>query len=144
MQAAAASLGLRLKVASASTEGEVETAITGLVQQRIEALAVAAHAYFIGRTPKIAELALRHRLPVIYAFRQSTEAGGLISYGGLQVEAYRQAGLYAGRILNGAKPSDLPVQLVTRFDMIVNLKAARALGLGIPQTLLVAADEVIE
>jgi putative ABC transport system substrate-binding protein len=144
MQAAAGSLGLRLVVAKASTEGEVETAITNLVQQQIGALAVAAHAFFIGCAPKIAELALRHRLPAIYAFRESALAGGLISYGGLQAEAYRQAGVYAGRILDGAKLSDLPVQLVTRFDMIVNLKAARALGLSMPQTLLVAADEVIE
>jgi putative ABC transport system substrate-binding protein len=144
MQAAAGLLALRLVVASASTAGEVETAIADLVQKRIEALAIAAHAYFIGRTPKIVELALRHRLPAIYAFRESAEAGGLISYGGLQTEAYRQAGVYAGRILNGAKPSDLPVQLVTRFNMVVNLKAAKALGLAVPPTLLARADEVIE
>jgi putative ABC transport system substrate-binding protein len=144
MQAAAGFLALRLVVASASTASEVETAIADLVQKRIEALAIAAHAYFIGRTAKIAELALRHRLPAIYAFRESANAGGLISYGGLQTEAYRQAGVYVGRILNGAKASDLPVQLVTRFDMVVNLKAAKALGLAVPPTLLARADEVIE
>jgi putative tryptophan/tyrosine transport system substrate-binding protein len=144
MRTAAGLLGLRLVVASASTASEVETAIANLVQQRIEALAVAAHAYFIGRTPKIAELALRHRFPTIYGFSQSAEAGGLMSYGGLQIEAYRQAGIYAGRILNGEKVSALPVQLVTRFEMVVNLKAASALGLTIPETLLATADEVIQ
>jgi putative tryptophan/tyrosine transport system substrate-binding protein len=144
MRTAAALLGLRLVVASASTASEVETAIANLVQQRIEALAVAAHAYFIGRTPKITELTLLHRLPAIYGFNQSAEAGGLMSYGGLQIEAYRQAGVYAGRILNGEKLSALPVQLVTRFEMVVNLKTASALGLAIPETLLATADEVIQ
>lgn len=144
MQAAASALGLKLAVARASTANQVETAIANLVQQRIEALAVAAHAYFIGRTPQIAELALRHRLPAIYAFRESAEAGGLICYAGSQNEAYHRAGVYAGQILNGGKPSNLPVQLVTRFLMTVNLKAARALGLTVPPSLLVAADKIIE
>jgi putative ABC transport system substrate-binding protein len=144
MQAAAGLLGLKLVVASASTASEVETAIANLVGQHIEALVVAANALFIGLSPRIAELALRQRLPAIYPWAESAEAGGLMSDNGSYSERNRGAGIYAGRILNGEKLSDLPVQLVTRFVMVVNLKAARALGIEVPETLLAIADEVIQ
>jgi ABC-type uncharacterized transport system substrate-binding protein len=115
MQAAVDLLGYKLVVAGASTAGEVDTAFTKLVQQRIDALAVAAHAFFLGdRSHQLAELALHHRVPAIYAFRENAIAGGLISYGGSLTEAYRQAGLYTGRILTGDKPADLPVQACFR------------------------------
>jgi putative tryptophan/tyrosine transport system substrate-binding protein len=145
MQAAVDLLGYKLVVASASTASEVDAAFTKLVQQRIDALAVAAHAFFLGdRSHQLAELALRHRVPAIYAFREITIAGGLISYGGSLAEAYHQAGIYTGRILKGDKPADLPVQTPTKFELVINLKTAKGLGLTIPAGVLSIADEVIE
>jgi ABC-type uncharacterized transport system substrate-binding protein len=145
MQAAVDLLGYKLVVAGASTAGEVDTAFTKLVQQRIDALAVAAHAFFLGdRSHQLAELALHHRVPAIYAFRENAIAGGLISYGGSLTEAYRQAGLYTGRILTGDKPADLPVQTPTKFELVINLRTANALALTIPPGLFSIADEVIE
>ena len=144
MQAAVDLLGYKLVVASASTASEVDAAFTKLVQQRIDALAVAAHGFFIGGSHQLAELALRHRVPAIYAWRLSAEAGGLISYGGSQTEAYHQAGIYAGRILKGEKPADLPVQTPTKFELVINLRTAKALDSTIPPGVLAIADEVIE
>ena len=145
MQAAVDLLGRKLVVARASTASEVDTAFTKLVQQPIDALAVAAQAFFLGdRSHQLAELALRHRVTAIYAFRESPLAGGLISYGGSLTEAYRQAGIYTGRILKGDKPADLPVQTPTKFDLIINLRTAKALGSTIPPGILAIADEVIE
>jgi len=144
MQAAVDLLGYKLVVVSASTGSEVDTAFTKLVQQRIDALAVAAHAFFLGDGHQLAELALRHRIPAIYAFRGDAVAGGLISYGGSLTEAYHQAGIYTGRILKGDKPADLPVQTPTKFDLVINLRTANTLGLTIPPGVLAIADEVIE
>jgi putative ABC transport system substrate-binding protein len=145
MQSAADLLGYRLVVASASTASEVDTAFTKLVQQRIDALAVAAQGFFVGdRSHQLAELALQHRVPAIYAWRVTAVAGGLISYGGSVTEAYHQAGIYTGRILKGDKPADLPVQIPTKFDLVINLRTANTLGLTIPPGILAIADEVIE
>jgi putative tryptophan/tyrosine transport system substrate-binding protein len=144
MQAAVDLLGYKLVVGSASTASEVDTAFTKLVEQRIDALAVAAHASFIGAKQQLAALALHHRVPAIYAFREDAMAGGLISYGGSLIEAYHQAGIYTGRILKGDNPADLPVQTPTRFELVINLKTAKALGLAIPEAFLQTADEVIE
>jgi putative ABC transport system substrate-binding protein len=145
MQAAVDQLGYKLVVASASTASEVDTAFTELVRQRIDALAVAAHAFFLGdRSHQLAELALHHRVPAIYAFRENAIAGGLISYSGSFTEAYHQAGIYTGRILKGDKPAGLPVQTPTKFELVINLRTAKALGLTVPFGLLNAADDVIE
>jgi putative tryptophan/tyrosine transport system substrate-binding protein len=145
MQAAVDMLGCKLVVGSASLASEVDTAFTELAQQRIDALAVAAHGFFLGdRSRQLAALALHHRVPAIYAWRESAAAGGLISYGGSVTEAYHQAGLYAGRILKDHKPADLPVQTPTKFDLAINLKTANTLGLTIPPGILAIADEVIE
>jgi ABC-type uncharacterized transport system substrate-binding protein len=145
MQAAIDLLGYKLVVYSASTPSEVDTAFTNLVGQRIDALVVAAQAFFIGdRSHQLAALALRHRVPAIYAYRATTLAGGLISYSGNVTEAYHQAGIYTGRILKGDKPADLPVHTPTKFDLIINLGTAKALGLTIPPSILAIADEVIE
>ena len=145
MQAAVDLLGHKLVVASASTASEVDAAFTKLVQQRIDALAVAADAFFLGdRSHQLAELALHHRVPAIYAFREIAMAGGLISYRGSLAEAYHQAGIYTGRILKGDKPADLPVQTPTKFELVINLRTAKALALTIPSGLFSIADEVIE
>jgi putative ABC transport system substrate-binding protein len=145
MQGAVDLLGHKLVVARASTASEVDTAFTTLVQQRIDALAVAAQGFFLGdRIHQLAELALHHRVPAIYAFREAPVGGGLISYGGSFIEAYRQAGTYTGRILKGDKPADLPVQTPTKFELVINLRTANALGLTIPPGVLAIADEVIE
>src|SRR6516162_613571 len=145
MQAAVDRFGYKLAAARASTGSEVDAAFTKLVQQRIDALAVAAHAFFFGdRSHQLAELALRYRVPVIYAWRDSAIAGGLISYGRSVSEAYHEAGIYTGRILKGDKPADLPVQIPTKFDLVINLKTANTLGLTIPPGILAIADEVIE
>jgi len=145
MQAAADQFGYKLVVAGASTASEVDAAFSKLVQQRIDALAVAAHAFFLGdRSHQLAELALHDRIPAIYAFREIAIAGGLISYGGSLTEAYHQAGIYTGRILKGDKPADLPVQTPTKFELVINLRTAKVLGLTIPAGVLAIADEVID
>src|SRR5215472_13118728 len=141
MQAAVDQLGYKLVVGSASTASEVDS---NLVQQQINALAVAAHAFFLGDGNQLAALALHHRVPAIHAFREGALAGGLISYGGSLAEACRQAGIYTGRILNGDKPAGLPVQTPTKFELVINLKTAKAFGLTIPPGLFSIADEVIE
>jgi putative tryptophan/tyrosine transport system substrate-binding protein len=144
MQAAVDLLRHKLVVGSASTASEVDTEFTKLVQQQIDALAVAAHAFFLVDSHQLAALALHHRVPAIYAFREDALAGGLISYGGSLAEAYHQAGIYTGRILKGDKPADLPVQTPTKFELVINLKTAKELGLTIPSGVLAIADEVIE
>jgi putative tryptophan/tyrosine transport system substrate-binding protein len=142
--AAAPVIGLKIQILKASTDHEIEAAFTNLVQARTEALLVGADLFFNNRIERLIELAARHAIPTMYSYREFVVAGGLISYGMSLVEEYRQVGLYAGRILKGEKPADLPVIQATKLALIINLKTAKALGLQIPDRLLALADEVIE
>jgi putative tryptophan/tyrosine transport system substrate-binding protein len=141
---AARILGLRLVILNASTPSEIEAAFTNLADQRIGALLVIADAFFNLQRDQLAALAARYAVPVIYPYREPVDAGGLMSYGPSLSDAHRLAGTYVGRILKGEKPADLPVQQSTRIEMVINLKAARALGLEIPPMLLALADDVVE
>jgi putative tryptophan/tyrosine transport system substrate-binding protein len=141
---AAKGVGQRLFVAPANNDAELDAALTSLGQQRVAAVLVTASPFFDTRLERIVSLAAQNRLPAIYQFREYAVAGGLISYGPNIVESYRSAGVYAGRILKGEKPADLPVLQPTKFDFVINLKTAKALGLTVPPTLLAEADEVIE
>jgi putative ABC transport system substrate-binding protein len=141
---AAASLGLRIAPAPANTDDEIDAAFQALSQRHVPALVVAAGPFFDTRREKIVGLAAKHSIPTIYHFREFVAAGGLISYGIDPADAYRQVGVYTGRILRGAKPADLPVLRPTKFELVINLKTAKALSLDIPPTLLARADEVIE
>jgi putative ABC transport system substrate-binding protein len=141
---AARVLGAKLLVLTTTRPSEIEAAFATLAQQRIGALAVDSDTLFYVQRDQLAELAARHALPTIYHAREITKAGGLVSYGPNFSDAYRLAGTYAGRILKGEKPADLPVQQSTRLDLVINLKTAKALGLTIPETLLATADEVIQ
>jgi putative tryptophan/tyrosine transport system substrate-binding protein len=141
---AARRIGQRIVIAKAGTDDELEAAFGSLVRQRVGALRVAADAYFDTRRDRIVAFAARQRLPAIYHFREYAVAGGVLSYGVSITDAYRQLGLYAAKILGGAKPADLPVQQVTKFELIINLKTAKALGITISDNLLSLADEVIE
>jgi putative ABC transport system substrate-binding protein len=143
-QEAAWAKGLELAILKASTESEIDAAFAALVQLHADALLVAADPFFGNRLDQLVALAARHAVPVIYWLREFAAAGGLISYGTSVTGVYRQAGIYAGKILNGAKPSDLPVQQPTAFELVVNLKAANVLGLTVPPSILARADEVIE
>jgi putative tryptophan/tyrosine transport system substrate-binding protein len=138
------SLGLDQIVLEASTVQDIDAAFTTLVQQRSNALVVSADSFFLSRRDQIITLAARHMVPSIYEWHEFTSSGGLISYGVSLKDAYRQAGIYAARILKGEKPSNLPVMQPTKFELVINLKAAKALGIAVPQTLQVAADEVIQ
>jgi putative tryptophan/tyrosine transport system substrate-binding protein len=141
---AARSLGLQLHVLDASTEGEIDAAFEKLVELRAGGLLVSVDAFLISQRDQIVALAARHAVPAIYGLREFVVAGGLMSYGTDLADAYRQAGIYAAKILKGAKPADLPVQRVVRVEFVVNLKTAKTLGLTFPITLLGRADEVIE
>ena len=144
LEQAANALGLRLIMLTVSGERDLEPAFAKLVAERAGALAVTAGAFFTSNREKIVGLAAQHRIPAIYPRREHAAAGGLISYAANVAYTYRRAGVYAGLILNGAKPADLPVELPTKFELVINLKAAKALGLALPDKLLALADEVIE
>jgi putative ABC transport system substrate-binding protein len=143
-QAAAQALGLQLHVLRASSEGDFDHVFASLVQRRAGALVIAPDQLFTSYSKELAALTIRHALPAIYEFREFAAAGGLMSYGSSQTEYYRLVGQYAGRVLKGDKPADLPVQQSTKVELIINLKTARALGITVPLPLLARADEVIE
>jgi putative ABC transport system substrate-binding protein len=144
IQAAAQSLGLQIHIASASSEREIDTAFAEFGRLKVDAVMIAADAFFRSRRDQLAVLPARHALPATYAVREHAAAGGLMSYGTSVTEAYRQAGIYAGRILKGEKPADLPVVQSTKFELVFNLATAKALGVTISPALLARADEVIE
>lgn len=141
---AARKLGIQLHVLAAGSESDIHTAFATLRRRRADALLVAGDAYFHSERRLLAELAAQHAVPAIYEWKEIAEAGGLMSYGTSISDAYRQMGVYAGRILKGEKPADLPVMQSTRFEMVINLNAAKMLGLDLPPTLLALADTVIE
>ena len=144
LQAAARALGLELHVLNASTEREIDAAFAAFVQLRAGGLVIEANAFFTSRIEQLVALTVRHAVPAVYENREFAVAGGLLSYGAAQTDAYRLAGNYTGRILKGDKPADLPVQQVTKVEMYVNLKTAKALGITVPLPLVGRADEVIE
>ena len=144
MRQAARSLGLNLLVVTAGTERDIDTAFATLVRERAGALAVAASGFFFFHREQLVALAAHHGMPVVYPWRDAAAAGGLMSYGASPFDAYRQAGIYAGRILKGEKPADLPVQQAVKVEFVINLRTAKALGLTVPLPLLGRADEVIE
>jgi len=144
MQAAALSLGLQLYVLRAGSEAEMEAAFVSFGSLKASILTIGTDTLFNGRTEKLAALAVRYAVPTIYQYHDFTRNGGLMSYGGSIEDAYRTAGILAGRILKGDKPADLPVQQSTKVQLIVNLKAAKALGIAVPLSMLGRADEVIE
>jgi putative tryptophan/tyrosine transport system substrate-binding protein len=144
LHAAARTLGLQLQVLHASTEREIDTVFATLPQLQAGGLTIGHDAFFNSQNERLAALALGHAMPTIYQFREFAAAGGLISYGTDLADTYHQGGVYAGRILKGEKPGDLPVLQPTKFKLVINLKTAKALGLTIPETLLATADEVIQ
>src|SRR6516162_3753120 len=144
-QAAAHALGLSLQIVEASGERDLAPAFASLAANRAAAVYVDGDSLFTGlRAPLAATLAARHGLPAIYADREYAMAGGLMSYGASTTDAYRQAGIYVGRILKGEKPADLPVAQPTKYELVINLKTAKALGLKVPVSMQLLADEVIE
>ena len=144
LQVAAQALGRRLQVLTAATERELETAFDAAVEQKVGALFINIDSFLFDRREQIAALAARHQVPTIHPFREYVAAGGLMSYGASFVDAWRQSGIYVGRILRGVKPTDLPVLQPVKFDLVINLKAVKTLGLAVPPALLARADEVIE
>jgi putative ABC transport system substrate-binding protein len=144
VKAAARTLGLRIEVFNASTESEIDAAFAALSARRLGALLLAGHPLFTTRREPIIALAARYAVPTMYTNREFASAGGLITYGPDLTEVYRLTGGYAGRILKGEKAADLPALLPTKFEMIINLRTAKALGLEVPDRLLALADEVIE
>ena len=143
-QAAARALGLQLVVLNARTPSDIDTAFVNLVQERAGALVVGAGAFLVSRRDQIIALAARHAIPAIYGFREYTVSGGLISYGNDIPDAFRRAGVHTGRILKGDKSADLPVEQATKFELVINLKTAKVLGLAVPSSMQLLADKVIE
>jgi putative ABC transport system substrate-binding protein len=144
VQAAGRALGQQLHILNASTEGEIDAAFATLAQLRAAATIIGADAFFTSQRNQIVALAARHAIPAMYVQREFTAAGGLISYGSSVLDSYRQIGTYAGRVLQGEKPADLPVVQPTKFELVINLKTAKALGLTVPLIMQMTADEVIE
>ena len=144
MPEAARALGLQIQVLKASTSREIEAAFAALVRDRADALFVASSGFFSSRRVQLATLAAHHRVPAAYSLREFVETGGLMSYGTDLLDAWRQVGVYTGQILKGAKPADLPVLQSTKFEFVINMQTARALGLEVPNSLQLLADEVIE
>ena len=144
MLAAAQRVNQQIRVLTASTVNEIDAAFAAAAEQHLAALIVDGDPLFNKQRDQMAALAARYRIPSSYPTRVFADAGGLMSYGDKRFESYRQVGVYVGRILKGDKPSDLPVMQPTRFELVINMKTAKALGLNVPNTLLVSADEVIE
>ncbi len=144
VQEAARVIDRQLRILEASADSEIDSAFATIAQARTGGLVVAADPFFNSRREKLAALAARHAVPAIYEWREFAQPGGLISYGPSLSGTYRQVGVYVGRVLAGAKPADLPIQRPTRFELVINLTTAKALGLTIPQSILARADEVIE
>jgi putative ABC transport system substrate-binding protein len=142
--AAGRALDKQIHIATASTEGEIDAAFGSLVERRVDALMVEGDPFFTSRRGRFIALAAHHAVPVMYFSRDFAADGGLISYGPNLANAYHQVGVYAGQILNGSKPANLPVLQPTKFELVINLKTARTLGLTVPDKLLALADEVIE
>jgi putative ABC transport system substrate-binding protein len=144
VEQAARALGVQVVIVKAGREGELEAAFLKIAQSRADALLVGGGGFFVTQRRRLVGLAAKHTLPASYMTRDSVEVGGLMSYGPSQVDAYRRAGIYVGRILGGAKPEELPVELPTKYELVINLKTAKVLGLTVPDKLLARADEVIE
>ena len=144
VQLAARAMGLQTKVLNADSSREINAAFASFMRDRPDALFVGPGPFFVGRRVQLTQLAALHRMPAIYPVRQFVEAGGLMSYGASLMEAFRQVGVYTGRVLKGTKPSDLPVAQSTKFELVINAQTALMLGLEVPATLLSQADEVIE
>jgi putative tryptophan/tyrosine transport system substrate-binding protein len=144
MRTGAQILGIRLLVLNASTPTEIETGFAMFAKERADALVVPGETFFTTQRELLVTLTARHAVPAIFQYREFVEAGGLMSYGPDNLDAYRQLGVYTGRILKGDKPTDLPVQQSTKVELVINLKTAKALGLTVPETLLATADEVIQ
>jgi putative ABC transport system substrate-binding protein len=144
VQQAARAIGLQTLIVKTASESEFEAIFSNIAQSGANALLVGGGAFFVTQRRQLVAIIARHRIPAIYMTRDSVEIGGLMSYGPSQVDAYRRAGIYVGRILNGSKPAELPVELPTKFELVINLKTAKALGLEVSPMLLARADEVIE
>jgi putative ABC transport system substrate-binding protein len=143
-EAVGRTLGIQVKIFHASTSGELNAAFAAMVRERSDALLVGPGPFFVVRRTQLSNLAARHAIPASFSVREIVDAGGLMSYGTDINDAYRQAGLYTGRILKGEKPADLPVVQSTKFELVINLQTAKMLGLDVAATLLARADEVIE
>ena len=144
VESAARAMGVQLQLLNASTINEIDAAFVTIAHERPHALFVSSGPFFFGRRVQLAQLTARYAIPAIFSQRQAVEVGGLISYGTSVAEAHRQAGIYTGRILKGAKPAELPVLQLTKFELVVNAHTAKMLGIIVPPSLLAIADEVIE